>query len=131
MVLKACKLQSTDPLRIYLSMLIKRRFRWVSCQLEILQRLGSPQQIHEALQDLPETIEKVYERILIAIPQRTRHICIRTLYLISSGVAFSIEELAEAAVIDSDKCTFSADGRLLTPAICWKPVSVSSGLNLQ
>jgi hypothetical protein len=95
----------------------KTRFRWAACQLEILRRQGSPRQIHEALEDLPETVEKIYERILISIPQSLRHICIRALHLVQAPVVtFKIEELAEAAIIDNDRCAFSTNDRLIDPS---------------
>lgn len=46
------------------------RFRWVQCQLDILKRCATGQELREALDNLPTELETTYERILDAIDER-------------------------------------------------------------
>ena len=44
------------------------RFRWAVCQIDILQRKRGEDEIRKALNELPETLDETYERILLEIP---------------------------------------------------------------
>ncbi|KAH7115873.1 hypothetical protein B0J11DRAFT_593496 [Dendryphion nanum] len=43
-------------------------FRWVTCQLFVLGRKRSEEDVRMALKQLPETLDETYERIFLAIP---------------------------------------------------------------
>ncbi|KAF2867489.1 hypothetical protein BDV95DRAFT_647277, partial [Massariosphaeria phaeospora] len=45
----------------------KGMFRWASCQLDVLSRKRTKQEIIEALTELPETLDETYTRILLEI----------------------------------------------------------------
>lgn len=67
---------SDRPLWIILMCVCKNadncRFRWAACQLEVLRKLHTDTAIHEALRNLPETLDETYERALHAIPDHSR-----------------------------------------------------------
>ncbi|KAJ4286967.1 hypothetical protein N0V90_012847 [Kalmusia sp. IMI 367209] len=44
------------------------RFRWVSCQIDALQRCPDPHSLEDALHSLPKDLNETYSRILSAIP---------------------------------------------------------------
>ena len=46
------------------------RFRWVQCQIDILKRCTTAQELKKALDNLPTELEATYERILDAIDER-------------------------------------------------------------
>lgn len=48
------------------------RFRWVACQMQIVERIREETQLIDALNSLPPTIDDIYLRILLAIPQPDR-----------------------------------------------------------
>lgn len=76
-------------------------FRWVDCQLDALKRCGTKPQIVEALKKLPTDLNSTYERILMQIPDEDVDHARRALWwLMLSRRPLTIEELAEAAVID-------------------------------
>ena len=91
----------TAPLTIahYIS-----RFRWVFCQLEALKKCPPLQDpIRKALKNLPATLDETYERILGNIDDEdSQQIARRSLlWLAFSERPLYLEELAEAAVIDT------------------------------
>jgi len=45
------------------------RFRWAVCQVDILQRKRTEDEIRKAIKQLPETLDETYERILLEIPR--------------------------------------------------------------
>ncbi|OIW22523.1 hypothetical protein CONLIGDRAFT_606829 [Coniochaeta ligniaria NRRL 30616] len=56
-----------------LSTKAKGMFRWVVCQIHILQRLkGDRDTITKALASLPRTLDETYERIFLRIPEEAR-----------------------------------------------------------
>jgi ankyrin repeat protein len=78
-------------------------FRWVDCQLDELKRCKTKPQIVHALKNLPSSLPATYERILEAIPEEDVEYARRALWwLITSRRPLTVEELAEAAVIDLD-----------------------------
>ncbi|EMD34691.1 hypothetical protein CERSUDRAFT_67130 [Gelatoporia subvermispora B] len=80
----------------------KGMFRWVSCQLDTL-RGCLPSSVRDALQDLPETLDETYQRILKGLNRRDwkyAHrilqcltVCTRPLYIM---------ELADILAVDVD-----------------------------
>lgn len=67
-----------------LTLNIAIRFRWAVCQLDISRRMITVDEIKEALESLPETLDETYECIFAAIPQHERRIAQRTLCLLSN-----------------------------------------------
>lgn len=59
------------------------RFRWTSCQLQILEKLGTESLIRTALSELPETLDETYERVLSAIDPFSRKFALRALQWLS------------------------------------------------
>lgn len=92
------------------------RFRWAACQLDILGRINSIAEIQKALKELPKTLEDTYERILVEIDPLNRFTAHKALQIIAAEHEPTLEELAEAAVVDVDQCLFTTDSRLLHPA---------------
>ncbi|MCJ1334036.1 hypothetical protein MMC10_010743 [Thelotrema lepadinum] len=92
-------------------------FRWVVCQLEVLQDCDHELDIIEALASLPETLDQIYARILLRIPDRHRRTTLRVLqWLIHSKLPLSVDELAEILVADpSMQPPFDARRRLFDP----------------
>ena len=75
------------------------RFRWVSCQLEMLRHCF-PASLCEALQELPETLDGTYECILLDIKPRNREYAYWLLQCITVAVRpLQVEELAEVLAI--------------------------------
>ncbi|KAB5571829.1 hypothetical protein GE09DRAFT_644721 [Coniochaeta sp. 2T2.1] len=66
----------------------KGMFRWAVCQLDILRRLKTARQINAALDDLPETLDDTYERILSVIPREHAQLVRKTLLMLCSRVKF-------------------------------------------
>ncbi|EIM82435.1 uncharacterized protein STEHIDRAFT_141728 [Stereum hirsutum FP-91666 SS1] len=64
-------------------------FRWAFCQLEALQKCGTPAKLLEALKTLPRTLDETYERTLMAIPEDDRAYAKRILL----WLAFSLRPL--------------------------------------
>ena len=63
---------------------VQSRFRWAVCQLDILRRVIAVDDIRNALESLPETLDETYERIFAVIPQHDRRIAQRTMCLLST-----------------------------------------------
>jgi hypothetical protein len=73
------------------------RFRWCSCQLEILRKLNTESTIRKALGELPKTIEETYERILCSIPTDSRPIAHKAFqWLLIKSKIERLETLAQA-----------------------------------
>jgi hypothetical protein len=83
--------------------------------LDILGRLNSVTDIRKALKDLPKTLEDTYERILMGIDPLNRSIAHKALQLIAVEHMPELAEVAEAAVVDIDRCLFTTDNRLIHP----------------
>ncbi|OIW29189.1 hypothetical protein CONLIGDRAFT_645318 [Coniochaeta ligniaria NRRL 30616] len=60
----------------------KGMFRWAFCQLDILRRLTTVHQIYAALDNLPQTLDQTYERILSNIPPNHMHIVRKVLVVL-------------------------------------------------
>ena len=95
------------------------RFRWVACQLESLQLCRRVGEVKMTLQTLPKTLDDTYERILLGIPLQYQQEAISALsWLVFGKRPFTVEELAEASVIDITSTInrpFDANERLLDP----------------
>ncbi|CUS08890.1 unnamed protein product, partial [Tuber aestivum] len=89
-------------------------FRWVYCLLRVLQECITPEDVREALEELPEDLDSVYLRILDSIPKRQKEYIRRAM----NWLAFSVEpltlgQLAEAIVIKYDVNKYGHDSKTL------------------
>ena len=79
------------------------RFRWAYCQLETLRQCPL-RYIRSTLDELPETLDETYERILQGIPKKMWNDAHRILqWLTVSSRPLRVEELAEVFAIDFDE----------------------------
>ena len=78
------------------------RFRWVFCQLEVL-RDCLPPSVRRTLDELPESLDETYERILKEIKKPNRDHARRLLSCLVTAVRpLLVEELSEILAIDYD-----------------------------
>ena len=78
------------------------RFRWVVCQLEMLRRCFPPS-LRDALNDLPETLDETYERILLGIDKEKREYAHRLLQCVATAMRpLAAQELAEVLAMRFD-----------------------------
>src|SRR6266404_1025533 len=87
------------------------RFRWIYCQLEVLQHCF-PRSLRRTLNELPQSLDETYERVLKEIGTANRDLAHRLLQcLVMAARPLRIEELAEVLALDFDE----AEG--LTPEL--------------
>lgn len=72
-------------------MYLTNRFRWVSCQLEVLGRLKQVSAVRQALEELPKTLDATYDRILCKIPEESKRMGRNALALSISGLLCVVE----------------------------------------
>src|SRR5712672_2682951 len=78
------------------------RFRWTFCQLEILRHC-LPSSVRRFLEELPESLDETYERVLREIKKPNRDHARRLLQCLVVAIRpLSVEELAEVLAIDFD-----------------------------
>ena len=78
------------------------RFRWVSCQVEIL-RAALPQTVRHILDGLPKTMDETYERMLMKINMTMRKYVLRLLQCLTAAIRpLRVEELAVILAMDFD-----------------------------
>ncbi|KAH0161481.1 Pfs, NACHT and ankyrin domain protein, partial [Aureobasidium melanogenum] len=89
-------------------------FRWVACQIEILKDCLNQQDLRSALENLPETLDETYERILNEIPKNYRQRTMIILRLLTwSERPLRPEELLDAvAVQPDDRPSFDPNNRM-------------------
>ena len=94
----------------------RHRFRWVFCQLEVLRHCFPPS-VHRILEELPESLDETYERILKEIRKSNQAHARRMLQCLVVAVRpLRVEELAEVLAFD-----FSVEGvPKLNPAWRWE-----------
>ena len=92
------------------------RFRWVFCQLEVLRHC-LPSSVRLILEELPESLDETYERILKEIRKPNQGHAHRLLQCLVAAVRpLRVEELAEVLAFD-----FNAEGiPKLNPGWRWK-----------
>ena len=79
---------------------MSNRFRWAYCQLEAL-RHSLPPSVRVILEELPETLDETYERVLRDINKANRGYACRLLQCLTvASRPLRIEELAEVLAID-------------------------------
>ncbi|KAI0281934.1 ankyrin repeat-containing domain protein [Russula aff. rugulosa BPL654] len=77
-------------------------FRWVYCQLEVLRHC-LPSSVRLFLEELPESLDKTYERVLREIKKPNRDHARRILQcLVVALRPLRVEELAEVVAVDFD-----------------------------
>ena len=78
------------------------RFRWAYCQLEVLRQCLPPS-VRRILDELPETLDETYERVLKNIKKVNREHAIRLLHCLTVAIRpLRVEELAEVLAVDFD-----------------------------
>ena len=83
-------------------LMLSYRFRWVYCQLEILRQCLPPS-VRQILDELPETLDETYERVLKDIKKVNREHAIRLLHCLTVAIRpLRVDELAEVLAIDFD-----------------------------
>ena len=76
------------------------RFRWVSCQLEALRHCLPPS-VRQMLEELPETLDEMYERVLRGINEAKRKHAHRLLQCLTVAARpLRVAELAEVLALD-------------------------------
>src|SRR6266404_1653143 len=82
------------------------RFRWIYCQLEVLQNCF-PRSLRRTLNELPQSLDETYERVLKEIGTANRDLAHRLLQCLVVAVRpLRVNELAEILALDFD----GADG---------------------
>ena len=82
--------------------MLSYRFRWAYCQLEILRQCLPPS-VRCILDELPETLDETYERVLKGIKKVNREHAIRLLHCLTVAIRpLRVEELAEVLAVDFD-----------------------------
>ena len=94
-----------------------RRFRWATCQLDILEKCPNLRKLRESLRSLPKTLEETYGRILANIDEIYRDYAIRILqFLTYSERPLTVEEVIDALVVDPDEnVPFDPEDRMPDP----------------
>ena len=78
------------------------RFRWVFCQLETLQQC-LPQSLRRTLNELPESLDGTYERVMMEIKRANQSHAYRMLQCLTvANRPLSVAELAELLAFDFD-----------------------------
>jgi hypothetical protein len=78
------------------------RFRWVTCQLEVLKR-SLPPTIRHALDNLPESLDETYDRVLRTIAQERQKFAQRLFQCVAESIRpLRVEELADILAIQFD-----------------------------
>ena len=95
----ACKL---NCFTLVILVEIFKRFRWVFCQLETLRHCLPPS-VGRTLDELPESLDETYERILEEIQKPNRDHAHRLLQCLVVAIRpLKVEELAEVLAVDFD-----------------------------
>ena len=93
-------LVNRSPLVMLVEDLNCDRFRWAFCQLESLRHCFPPS-VRRTLDELPESLDETYERVLKGIKKQNRgHACRLLQCLVVAIRPLRIEELAEVLAVD-------------------------------
>ena len=81
---------------------LSSRFRWIFCQLEMLRHCIPPS-VRRTLDELPESLDETYERVLREIKKPNREHARRLLQCLVVAIRpLRVEELAEVLAVDFD-----------------------------
>ena len=82
---------------------VVNRFRWIFCQLEVLRQCLPPS-VRRTLNELPESLDETYERVLKEIKKPNRDHARRVLQCLVVAIRpLQVEELAEILAVDFDE----------------------------
>ncbi|KAI3326446.1 ankyrin repeat-containing domain protein [Xylariaceae sp. AK1471] len=91
-------------------------FRWVSCQLDELEKCLGPQEVRQALANLPRTLDETYARIVANIPSEHKRFAIRILqFLTFSERPLSLDEAVDAIAVDTSTQRFDPENSIPVP----------------
>lgn len=76
---------------------MRTSFRWAKCQLDVLESCLAYEELNDALEPLPDTLDETYARIVNAIPGRHKVNATRTLQLL----LFSQRPLCTEGIVDA------------------------------
>ena len=77
------------------------RFRWVALQLTELKKCRTKADLNKQLADLPQGLDKTYDRILLGINDKDHHYAKTFLQWLCFAVCpLTLEELAATAAVD-------------------------------
>jgi hypothetical protein len=86
------------------------RFRWVECQLDTLRKCRRPRDVEKALNELPETLDETYNRILRNIPPQDRNDVFSIIQMLAvSYRPLTLDEVSEALSIDFESETVNRE----------------------
>lgn len=96
---------------------VEPRFRWVDCQLDVLQDCVNLPMLEKALDSLPSTIGETYERMLLNIKECFKESAIRAFqWLVLSREPLRITEFVDILAIDiQTEPHFHPDWRMPDP----------------
>jgi hypothetical protein len=78
------------------------RFRWVYCQLDKLRQC-LPSSVRQTLEELPESLDETYERIVMDIKRTNKAQAYRMLQCLAVAIRpLSVAELAELLAFEFD-----------------------------
>ncbi|KAL9084482.1 MAG: hypothetical protein Q9165_008055 [Trypethelium subeluteriae] len=78
-------------------------FRWVACQLDVLEGCTDLRMLRKAIASLPETLDETYSRILDLIPPYHKDNMIRILqFLVYSERPLRLEEAVDAIIVEPE-----------------------------
>jgi hypothetical protein len=85
----------------------------VECQLNALRKCFTPSAIRSTLEELPETLDETYNRILNNIPRYYRKEAFFVMQLVAvSYRPLTLSEVADAAVVNCENEKFDPGNRL-------------------
>ncbi|KAF6828382.1 ankyrin repeat protein [Colletotrichum plurivorum] len=93
-------------------------FRWAKLCMDRLSTLRTGRDVRRILADIPSTLNETYAGILGRIPNQDHQIAREALaWLCFSLRPLSLDELAEAIIIEEDDTDIDADCRLTNPSV--------------
>ncbi|KAK2052294.1 hypothetical protein LY76DRAFT_472246, partial [Colletotrichum caudatum] len=92
-------------------------FRWVSCQLDALEKCPDRNSLRQTLRSLPSTLDETYARVIDKIPSEVEQTARRLLqFLVFSERPLRIEEAVDMiAIVVEDRPRFDAKNRMPQP----------------
>jgi hypothetical protein len=96
---------------------ILNRFRWVTCQLDVLRKCLKVDTLRKTLRSLPKSLDETYDRILSNIDKIYRDDAQKILqWLTFSARPVTLAEVAEVLAVDVENCCLlHCDQRLANP----------------